>query len=95
MDYSYHLINLPFKILFGIVGFLVWEVFSSGEWKRRPRLGTCPAGHWQNQAQWLTHQNRVIENEHRRRDADKTAYYERELKKREREISRLRSRIKR
>ena len=93
MDISYQLVNLPFKILFGIVGFLVWEVFSSREWKRRPRLGTNPAGYWQDQAQWATHQNRVNEDKHHRRDADKTAFYERELKKREREISRLRSQL--
>ncbi len=87
------LINLPFKVLFAILGFIVWDVLSDGRWKQRKRAGGCPAGYWQGQAQWEAYKNRQLLDERRKLEADLRSRYERQLKKKEREISHLRSRL--
>lgn len=84
---------LPFKIIIALVGFIVWELLSNGEWKWRKRLGTCPVGYWQDQAQWATHQNQQLEYEHNKREEELRTYYEQELNKKERENSYLRSQL--
>ena len=93
MKIAEFLLTLPFKITFAILSFIVWEIISGGSWKQRKRVGTCPVGYWQDQAQWATHQNRQLEYEHCQQEKDLRAAYERELEKKEREISYLRSKL--
>ena len=83
--------STPFKILFAIAGFIVWHVLSNGEWKERKRRGTCPLGYWQDQYQGAVRQNRENEKYFLRREEERDAQHQKELKEKEREISYLRS----
>lgn len=86
-------VTLPFKIIIAILGFIVWELLSNGEWKWRKRWGTCPVGYWQDQAQWAIHRNQRLEYEHNKHEEELRAYYEQELNKKEREKNYLRSQL--
>jgi hypothetical protein len=86
-------LTLPFVIFFSILSFIVWEIISNGSWKRRKKLGGCPIGYWQDQAQWANHQNDLLRYEQKTREDDLRAGYERELAKKDREISYLRSKL--
>ena len=88
---TWKLVNLPFRIFFGLLGILVWHVFSSGSWKYRRKMGGCPVPYLQEQVRWSAYQNRQQEEEYARREAEFRATYNREIEKRERVISRLRS----
>ncbi len=86
-------LTLPFVIFFAILNFLVWEIISDGSWKRRKKVVGCSVGYWQDQAQWANHQNTLLKYEQQNREDSLRAAYERELAKKERKISYLRSKL--
>jgi hypothetical protein len=85
--------TLPFKILFVISGFIVWQILSNGEWKMRKRRGNSPLGYWQDQYQGAVRQNRENEKYFLRREEERDAQHHKEQKRKEREISYLRSKL--
>lgn len=93
MKITAFLLTLPFVIICAILNFIVWEIFSNGSWKQRKRVGTCPVGYWQGQAQWATRQNKLLEYQQQKHERDLRAAFDRELEKKERMISYLRSQL--
>ena len=83
MRYLEFFFTLPFKILFGITGIFVWEVLSNGEWKLRKRRGYCPLGYWQDQYQGSVRQNRENEVYFLKREEERDAQHQKELKAKE------------
>jgi len=87
------ILTLPFKITIAIFSFIVWEILSNGEWKQRKRWKACPVGYWQDQAQGSAREIRQTQDYYEKRERDLHADYQQEIKKKEREISYLRSRL--
>ncbi len=56
-------------------------------------MGTCPVGSLQEQIRWGAHQKKGLEYEHKKEKDDLHSIYKQEIKKKDREISRLRSEL--
>ena len=93
MRYLEFFLTMPFKILIGIAGFIIWVLLSNGEWKWRKRRGFCPPGPGLASDPRADRQIREIKNYFLKREEERDAQHQKELKAKEREISYLRSKL--
>ena len=86
------ILELLFKVLFTIVDFLVWEVFSNGNWKTKQRQFNSSV-YWMERASGAERRSRDQNYKSRREMEEANKKFREELKRKEREISYLRSKI--
>ena len=81
-------LELPFKFVAGIFDFIVWELFSSQQWKKRRQYGKNREYYFLDEIEGLKAQLLQREREHRREVDDLNRKHRQELNAERRKIQR-------